>query len=389
MRSPDDSAAAVSPYIPALDGIRALAILLVIPHNVDLIGSPYPAVLFPLVAVMHAGWVGVQLFFVLSGFLITGNLLDTQGAGNYYSAFIARRALRIFPLYFGVLLVALVLAPLVVNPPDDLRATLHNQVWLWTFLSNWTAPYGGTVTGFSHFWSLAVEEQFYLLWPFVVARCRPSRLLWICSAVVCAALLTRWALLRAHFSDDALYMFTPARMDALALGAAAAALVRIPAAKARLQGMTRWIAVTAVVVLLVDAAVTQEFASYSPRAQLYGYTLLALGFALLVLLAALPTGGGLEVGARLLAWKPLRLVGRYSYGMYVFHLPLHVYFGSRLLHWLADPVTTGIALLYTVAIVAASFIAAAVSYELYERHFLSLKRLLMPRPARRAAISAR
>jgi peptidoglycan/LPS O-acetylase OafA/YrhL len=388
MRSADDSAAAVSPYIPALDGIRAWAILLVIPHNVDLIGNAYPAVLFPLVAVMHAGWVGVQLFFVLSGFLITGNLLDTQGAGNYYSAFIARRALRILPLYFGVLLAALVLAPLVMSPPADLRATLHNQVWLWTFLSNWTAPYGGTVTGFSHFWSLAVEEQFYLLWPFVVARCRPRRLLWICGAIVCAALLTRWILLRAHFSDDALYMFTPARMDALALGAAAAALVRIAAVKARLQRMTRWIAVAAVVVLLVDAAVTQEFASYNPRAQLYGYTLLALGFALLVLLAALPTGRGPGVGARLLGWKPLRLVGRYSYGMYVFHLPLHVYFGSRLLHRLADPVTTEIALVYTAAIIAASFIAAAASYELYERHFLGLKRLLMPSPPR-AALSAR
>jgi peptidoglycan/LPS O-acetylase OafA/YrhL len=383
MRSSDDNvaAAAVSPHIPALDGIRALAILLVIPHNIDVIRSPYPAVVFPLVAVMHAGWVGVQLFFVLSGFLITGNLLDTQRAGNYYSAFIARRALRILPLYFGVLFAALVLAPLVVIPPNDLRTTLHNQVWLWTFLSNWTAPYGGTVTGFSHFWSLAVEEQFYLLWPFVVARCRPKQLLWICGAVVCAALLSRWALLRAHFSDDALYMFTPARMDALALGAAAAALVRSATVKARLQRMRRWIAVAAVAVLLVDAAVTQVFVSYNPRSQLYGYTLLALGFALIVLLTALPTAGAPGVGTRLLAWKPLRLIGRYSYGMYVFHLPLHVYFGSSLLHRLAHHVTTGVALVYTVATIAGSFIAAAASYELYERHFLSLKRLLMPRPA--------
>jgi peptidoglycan/LPS O-acetylase OafA/YrhL len=378
MRSSDDSAAAVSPYIPALDGIRALAILLVIPHNVDVISNPYPAVIFPLVALMHAGWVGVQLFFVLSGFLITGNLLDTQSAGNYYSAFIARRALRILPLYFGVLLVALVLVPLVLTPPEDLRATLHNQVWLWTFLSNWTVPYGGSVTGFSHFWSLAVEEQFYLLWPLVVARCRPIPLLWVCGAIVCAALLTRWALLMMHSSDDALYMFTPARMDALALGAAASALVRIEAVR-KLRRMKRWIAVAAFAVLLVDAAVTQEFASYNPRAQLYGYTLLALGFALIVLLLALPAGAPGRA-ARVLAWKPLRLIGRYSYGMYVFHLPLHVYFGSRLLHGLADHVTTEVALVYTFAIIVTSFVAAALSYELYERHFLSLKRLLMPQP---------
>src|SRR5690242_2951621 len=102
MRAPADSGAAVSPYIPALDGIRALAILLVIPHNIDLLHPSYSAAVRPALMLVHAGWIGVQLFFVLSGFLITGNLLDTQRADNYYSAFIARRALRILPLYFGV-----------------------------------------------------------------------------------------------------------------------------------------------------------------------------------------------------------------------------------------------------------------------------------------------
>ena len=148
-----------------------------------------------------------------------------------------------------------------------------------------------------------------------------------------------------------------------------------------MQRMTGWIAVVGIMVLLVDAAVTQEFVSYNRRAQLYGYTLLALGFSLIMLQLALPTAAAPGGAVRLLACKPLRLVGRYSYGMYVFHLPLHVYFGSRLLHGLAGHVTTGVALVYTGAIVAVSFCAAAASYELYERHFLSLKGLLMPRPA--------
>jgi peptidoglycan/LPS O-acetylase OafA/YrhL len=381
MRPSADSTAAVSPYIPALDGIRALAILLVIPHNVDILSGPFPAVAFPFVAIMHAGWIGVQLFFVLSGFLITGNLLDTQGTENYYGAFIARRALRILPLYFGVLFATFVLAPLLVTLPPDLRDTQHNHVWLWTFLSNWTAPYGGTVTGFSHFWSLAVEEQFYILWPFVVARCRPVALLWVCAVTVGMALLTRWLLLRAHFSVDSLYMFTPARMDALALGAAVAALVRIPAVMMRLRHMTRRIAAAALLVLLGDAAITRAFAVYDPRSQCYGYTLLAVGFALLVLLTAVPTTGALNGSLRMLTWRPLRLIGRYSYAMYVFHLPLHVYVGGPLLHRLVDHVTTRIALGYALIVIAASFLLAAASYELYERHFLRLKERLMPRPA--------
>src|SRR3569833_2943306 len=131
MRPPADQTAAVSPYIPALDGIRALAILLVVPHNVDILHGPFPKVLVPLVVLINAGLIGVQLFFVLSGFLITGNLLDSQGAHNYYTAFVARRGLRILPLYIGVLLVALVITPLLVTVPQELRETLPNQVWLW------------------------------------------------------------------------------------------------------------------------------------------------------------------------------------------------------------------------------------------------------------------
>lgn len=380
MRPSDDAAVAVSPYIPALDGIRALAILLVIPHNVDVLNAPYPAAIFPFVIWMHAGWIGVTLFFGLSGFLITGNLLDTHGAANYYGAFIGRRALRILPLYFAVLVAALVVAPLLVNPlPQDLEDTRHNQVFLWTFISNWTAPYGGAVSGFSHFWSLAVEEQFYLLWPFVVARFRPIALLWVCAVTVLIALVTRCVLLAEHFPDDALYMFTPCRMDALAFGAAAAALIRIPAARARLENLVPWIAGAAVVTLLVDMVYTRGFEMYGWRPQGLGYTLLSLGFALVLLLVVLPTAGVLRTEMRLLAWAPLRLIGRYSYGMYVFHLPLHMFFGNVLLHRLVPKVTTGVGLIYSLAIIVVSFVVAAASYELFERHFLKLKGTLMPR----------
>src|SRR5689334_23882729 len=90
----------------------------------------------------HTGWIGVQLFFVLSGFLITGNLLDSQGSPNYYQSFFARRVLRIFPLYYGVLIVRFLLLPHFVELPQTMTDSAHNQIWLWTFLVNWTEPFG-------------------------------------------------------------------------------------------------------------------------------------------------------------------------------------------------------------------------------------------------------
>jgi peptidoglycan/LPS O-acetylase OafA/YrhL len=372
--SRDAETAGTGRHIPALDGIRALAILLVIPHNVDVMSTSYPAFDFPAAALMHAGWIGVQLFFVLSGFLISGNLLDSRGTSHFFSAFFVRRALRILPLYFSVLVIALVLAPALLPVPQSLRDTLPHQVWLWTFLSNWTEPYGGGVYGFSHFWSLAVEEQFYLLWPLVVFCCGPRTLLGVCLVLTVGALIARTVLLAAHFPPEAPYMFTICRMDALALGAAAACLVRIPAALARISKMTWMIASCAALIFLITVFATRGLAAYNMRAQSIGYTLLALTFALTILLTALPAKGIVATAMRILGSATLRPIGRYSYGMYVLHLPLHVFVGMPILHRLVAEVTPGAALTYTALMTAATFVLGAVSYELLERRFLQMKR---------------
>jgi peptidoglycan/LPS O-acetylase OafA/YrhL len=376
--------AEVSRHIPALDGIRALAILLVMPHNIDLLTPPVPLFAYPAIMLTHAGWIGVQLFFVLSGFLISGNLLDTRGAGNYFSAFFGRRALRILPLYFAVLCLAFVIAPLLVALPPELRATQSHQVWLWTFLTNWTQPYDDGVYGFTHFWSLAVEEQFYLLWPFVVLFCRPAALLWASLVTAVIALAVRVLLAVEHFPHDTLYMFTVCRMDALAFGAAAAALVRIPATLERLRRAVPAVAVAAAIALLAAAAITRGFALYDVSTQTVGYTILSVAFALVILLAALPTTGALQTLMRVLACTPLRFIGRYSYGMYVFHLPLHVFFGAELMHRIAPHPTATQALAYTTVMMVITFVLAALSYELFERQFLKLKRKMMPTPGRDA-----
>lgn len=367
-------------HIPALDGLRGIAILLVVPHNADIFSNA-SAWLWPAALLAHAGWIGVQLFFVLSGFLITRNLLDTRHDENYLKAFYGRRVLRIFPLYFITLLVGLVVLPQFVHFSPGALASHHNQLWLWTFLSNWAQPYGLDVSGFSHFWSLAVEEQFYLLWPFVVLIAAGSRLLWICVALVVLALLSRVLMLEAGAKPEMLYMFTNCRMDALAMGAAAAVLTMSWRWNSWIRGNGRTTLVITLLVLAVTALITHTYAVYDPRTLTIGHTLLAAAFAslILTLLSIVPGsfGHGLK---RLLEARWLRQVGRYSFAMYVFHLPILTAFGDPL-HKMLAFTGPALPLCYALVAILLSFLAGLASYHLLEKHFLRLKPHFSPVPA--------
>lgn len=380
--------------IAALDGLRGVAILLVIWHNVNLLVEPVAAIYRPFVTLAHIGWIGVQLFFVLSGFLITGGLLDSSRAPNYYSSFFCRRILRILPLYYAVLLLALVLAPVLLRPPEALATTLHNQIWLWTFTLNWVQPFGTSVQGFSHFWSLAVEEQFYLLWPLLLRRSTAPHALKLCVVVALASLAVRATLMIAGASSQAIYEFTVCRMDALALGGVAAALVRLPVAM-MLARMSRRLYLYAVILLVVTGLATRYFSTDDRAFQLVGYSFIAGAFALMVLAATVssPQSPAAQPVSsrrltRLLGSAALTSIGRYSYAMYIFHLPLHVFIGLPLLNRISHPITSAVAVTYVVALAAVCYVAAAISYHAFEKHFLRLKRHFAPMPARALALSA-
>ncbi len=190
-----------SGHLPALDGLRALAVFVVVEHNISLVSGGEGLLLHQLESMLHRGWMGVQLFFVLSGFLITRILLETRRSPEYFRSFYSRRALRIFPLYYATLIFLFLLLPALGQTPSVLAEDMpfSRQVWLWAYLSNWTGPrgLGGGSPPVFHFWSLAVEEQFYLLWPLVVLFCTPKRLMQVCGGVVLASLLCRAAYLVA------------------------------------------------------------------------------------------------------------------------------------------------------------------------------------------------
>ncbi|HEY4751170.1 MAG TPA: acyltransferase [Steroidobacteraceae bacterium] len=359
-------------HIPALDGIRGLAIIWVVFHNATAMPLvPSSRVLHVLPMLSNMGWIGVQLFFALSGFLITGGLLDTRGAPHYFRDFYAKRALRILPLYYTVLLVILVLVPRVHMPPAPFSS--HDQAPLWLFTANWTqsVPYG-----FAHFWSLAVEEQFYLIWPLLIWGLASRQLLSVCLWIAVGALLLRCALAAYGVDPWTLYVNTACRMDALALGGAGACLLRIPAWREALRTrLHHLVGVVALLVVLLGIPLTHFYNRYKLSGETLGYTLLAFSSAAFVTWAAMLDGRASKGVGAVLAWAPLRSCGRYSYAMYVFHNLLHKLVGEP---WLIakfgkNPPLPAV-FVYALAVLGVSYLLAFCSYHALEKHFLRLRR---------------
>ena len=365
--------------MPRLDGLRGIAILLVLFHQLDRIGGRDLASRL-IERSFDLGWIGVQLFFVLSGFLISGILLDSRGRPGAWRDFLARRALRIFPLYYGALVLLLVVLPALGVTPPGFR---EHSLWYWLYLSNWTQPYqGGSLP---HFWSLAVEEQFYLVWPLVALRCSPNQLLRVCVGVAIAGLLLRIGMVAAAVDREAIYMSSLSRMDALALGGAVAAWLRLPGRMDRAVEWRRrvwWLAVGLGAVGLVG---TGFYPRTAPLGQTVGYSVLAATFALAIL--ALVADDAAADRSRRTSWLALpllRMLGLYSYGMYVFHKPLHDLVGKPLLSFLGYPalLPTPLGVAYVAGGILAVTAAGAASYWLFERRFLALRARF---PAARAA----
>jgi len=362
--------------LPTLNGIRGVAILLVLIHTTNVLTDWSDPLGHGLARLAGLGWVGVQLFFVLSGFLITRNLLKTQGAAGYFRAFYGRRFLRIFPLYYATLLFFFVVLPLVGYVPQGIRDDQPTQIWLWLFLSNWTQQIGWGGLSLPHFWSLAVEEQFYLLWPLVVFNRTPKQLLRICALIAIVSLGIRCYMVWRSYPPLLIYTSSLCRMDALAMGASVAAFAHMPRGLNVMVNRRAWLLGAAVALLLGGKLIPHGFGMTDPAGQTLGYSMLGAICALVI--AASVASECLPKGAwgRVFGFSWLRNVGKYSYAMYVFHAPLGAYVGVVLLErlgWRSHP-STAEAFAYEAAIGVCTYALAWCSYHLLEKHFLKLKR---------------
>ncbi|QOV87961.1 acyltransferase family protein [Humisphaera borealis] len=367
-------------HIPALDGIRGLAILLVlIFHFSQVAYDPAAKGLQSLVQrVMGAGWVGVDLFFVLSGFLITSILCEAVGTKGYFKNFYARRTLRIFPLYFGTLLVAFVILPLVFGRDPAYEHVYKDQWALWLYVQNfiqidWLA--------FSHFWSLAVEEHFYLVWPAVLFFCGRRGAMVACVLMIAGALAIRIGrvtmLPSTYINAQMTYLWTICRMDSLAIGSLLALAVNgIAADLSRFRRFAPWVLLASIAGCGAMVAKYGSF-SYQPHKliQAVGYTTVAVGAAALLVLTITAKPG--NILTRVFTATSLRFLGKYSYGIYVIHSFLH--------HWMMheyplkriQQMVGSYWLAYVVYVVTAMLLSiglALLSWHLYEKHFLKLKK---------------
>ncbi len=325
-------------YDPSLDGVRAFAVMAVLFFHLP--GAS------PGVGLLPGGWIGVDLFFVLSGFLITSILTGEQDKTGTIGLkrFYLRRALRLMPAFAALLLVAMALgASSKSHLPDALQAGFFAA----TYTMNWYRAFSdGPVWLLGHSWSLAIEEQFYLVWPatllLVKARQRSKVVVLLLVAVIA---WRSWLLLHGA-SPDRIYYGFDTRADALLIGCL---LAVSPATFPRslLAGTTA----LAIIVFTAFVAVR-----VSPFTQFVGMPVIAMAAA--VLIAGLRGGNAL---ARGFAWPPFAFTGRISYGLYLWHLPV------------LDVVSAKFPGVPGVALIALSYLAAVLSFFAIERPFLKLK----------------
>lgn len=374
--SQEDSSAAIA-HVPALDGIRGLAILLVLCLHFG-VAADFPsrsqmALGRWLDRLFYTGWSGVDLFFVLSGFLITSILLKSRQQPAYYRRFYARRSLRILPLHFTALVLLLVILPRLFPTlmAPLLGDALTHQAWYWTLTLNLAMAFGvvGDGSALAHYWTLAIEERSYLCWPAVVKVLSGRALVRACWFVIGGALLLRIVWMALGLDWTGAYRFTLTRVDGFAFGGLIALLLRDPRSRATIHrlapiGLLLSLAIVAAIFFGVPRFYPNEWVVIT-----LGHSILAVMFACLIVIGLRPSP------PHWMRTDMARALGRYSYGIYVWHWPLQRFMVSRYAGLDAATPTVGLieAAAFLLIGMTGSVVLAWISYRVIERPFLRLK----------------
>lgn len=352
-------------HYPALDGLRGIAILLVILyHN------------FSFIHFFNYGWLGVDLFFVLSGFLITEILINTRDTRNYFKNFYIRRMLRIFPLYYLSLIIILVIFPAIKDFPFTFDFYVDNQLWFWFYLENWLLIIKQwTYTHFvlNHFWSLAVEEQFYLIWPFVILWIKkPRYLLLLCFTILLFVISARFYVWYYRETSYPVYqnIFLFTRIDGILIGAMLAIVKMINYNFLKKYSYIVIFGLAAVNFIFYFINKSEQFVF--PYWAIVGYTTFAVIFALVAYEAINEKEKILNF---ILNIPVLKFIGKISYGFYVFHWPVYLMLYKYVETWMKglDLSTFNLKLSISLVLTFIGFLLSVMSYYTYERAWLKLK----------------
>lgn len=356
----------VGRHYPELDGLRGVAIILVLMCHSTMCGVlPQNGFEWLYLNIVVIGWIGVDLFFVLSGFLITGILIDTANSANYFKNFYIRRALRVFPLYYAALALYFLGLYLYGYQPEARDFSYLG------YIQNFFGAVK-TLPAFvlDPFWSLAVEEQFYLLWPsiFLLAY-RAGHLKEVFIATLLFSLATRFAL--TYFFNDSgfVYKLTSSHIDFLIAGGALAHFFTKARDIKKYAGLAQLAVGAATTIILIIFIKYGNFKGDLPE---------ILRFGMLPLLIFLTGILYLSLAAEENSWfrKALKLnflrsTGKISYGIYIFHFPINVAVHKTEIFAPYGYIPAQILTFLTVFLL--SFLIAFVSYNCFEKHFLKLK----------------
>lgn len=351
-------------FFPALEGLRGVAIIAVIIYH----NFPYGDSLF--------GWLGVDLFFVLSGFLITSILfrsVNVDSTKNYFKNFYIRRALRIFPLYYLFLFAFLFLFPALGIFNNEVAEYQEDKYWFLFYTQNWlfTNNLPETSHCLNHFWSLAVEEQYYIFWPIIIIILRkPKYLLMFLIGFLIFLFGFRSFIWNAHYVDfnyTNFYTFT--RFDGICIGSIIA-LLSIQKKEFILKNTA------SIVTGLAALNFIFYFANSSgnlPYLAFIGYTTFAAMFGILVYELAYGNTNWLK---NIFSGKALRFLGRISYGLYMFHWPVHYFLRGPLFTFFKDSlnlpaVYNQILIAFITTVISIFF--SIISFHFFEKRFLQLK----------------
>lgn len=350
-------------YYPALDGLRGVGCFLIIIYH-----------LFPFInKYLFFSFLAMDIFFVLSGFLITDILLNSYGQKAYLKNFYVRRLLRVFPLYYVSLIFFLILLPILIKLPIDIGYYTSHKPYFYFFLQNWLLILKPTTQNYlNHLWSMGVEEQFYLLWPLLFAVIKKPKIL---LAILIVLLLSFsffrfyiWTHPVENLSYYTFYAYT--RIDGICIGCMVALFQRIN--PKFISDYMAWIILSFAALNFGFYAINQQNNYSFPYLALVGYATFSILFGVLVHTII---NNNSKFLIAVFDISILKFLGRVSYGTYIFHWPLYLLANPYMVKWFSQNIQSiPPYLISSISLTILSFFLGWLSYRYFEMPFLRLKK---------------